>query len=58
MPVLNVWEAETVVVNKRSLSRGYADIPNPLFARENTLIRFGDARESMRALINEYKQLR
>lgn len=57
MPVLNVWEAETVVVNKRSLSPGYAGIPNPLFARDNTLMLFGDARESMQALVNEYKQV-
>ena len=58
MPVLNVWEAETVVVNKRSLSPGYAGIPNPLFARDNTLMLFGDAREEMQALVNEYKQVR
>ncbi|MFC5369047.1 NAD(P)(+) transhydrogenase (Re/Si-specific) subunit beta [Salinirubrum litoreum] len=58
MPVLNVWEAETVVVNKRSLSPGYAGIPNPLFAGDNTLMLFGDARECMQALVNEYKQTR
>jgi len=56
MPVLNVWEAETVVVNKRSLSPGYAGISNPLFTKDNTLMLFGDARESMQALVNEYKQ--
>jgi NAD(P) transhydrogenase subunit beta len=56
MPVLNVWEAGTVVVNKRSLSPGYAGIPNPLFTNDNTLMLFGDARESMQALVNEYKQ--
>jgi NAD(P) transhydrogenase subunit beta len=56
MPVLNVWEAETVVVNKRSLSPGYAGIPNPLFTRDNALMLFGDARESMQALVDEYKQ--
>ena len=58
MPVLNVWEAETVVVNKRSLSPGYAGISNPLFTKDNTLMLFGDARESMQALVNEYKQTR
>ncbi|MFO7926235.1 NAD(P)(+) transhydrogenase (Re/Si-specific) subunit beta [Natronomonas sp.] len=55
MPVLNVWEAETVVVNKRSLSPGYAGIPNPLFAMDNALMLFGDAREEIQALVNEYK---
>jgi len=58
MPVLNVWEAGTVVVNKRSLSPGYAGISNPLFTKDNTLMLFGDARESMQALVNEYKQTR
>jgi NAD(P) transhydrogenase subunit beta len=55
MPVLDVWEAETVVVNKRSLSPGYAGIPNPLFARDNTLMLFGDAREEIQALVTEYE---
>ena len=54
MPVLNVWEAETVVVNKRSLSPGYAGIPNPLFTMDNALMLYGDARESMQAVVNEY----
>ena len=58
MPVLNVWEAETVIVNKRSLSPGYAGIPNPLFTEKNTLMLFGDARDSIQALVNEYKQTR
>jgi NAD(P) transhydrogenase subunit beta len=56
MPVLDVWEAGTVVVNKRSLSPGFSGIPNPLFARENTYMLFGDAKESMQALVNEYKE--
>ncbi|MFD1599253.1 NAD(P)(+) transhydrogenase (Re/Si-specific) subunit beta [Halobellus rarus] len=56
MPVLDVWEAQTVVVNKRSLSPGYAGIPNPLFAMDNALMLFGDARDSMQALVNEYKR--
>jgi len=55
MPVLNVSEARTVIVNKRSLSPGFSGIPNPLFAKENTSMLFGDAKESMQALVNEYK---
>ena len=58
MPVLRVWEADVVVVNKRSLSHGYAGIPNPLFTYDNTYMLFGDARESMQALANEYKATR
>ena len=36
MPVLRVWEAEQVVVFKRSMAAGYAGVPNPLFFRENS----------------------
>jgi NAD(P) transhydrogenase subunit beta len=51
MPQLKVWEAETVVVMKRSLSPGYAGVPNPLFYRDNTLMYFGDARDSVENLL-------
>ncbi|WP_424018518.1 NAD(P)(+) transhydrogenase (Re/Si-specific) subunit beta [Halorientalis pallida] len=56
MPVLNVAEANTVIVNKRSLSPGFSGIPNPLFARDNTSMLFGDAKESMQDLVNDYKE--
>jgi NAD(P) transhydrogenase subunit beta len=56
MPVLNVGEAQTVIVNKRSLSPGFSGIPNPLFAADNTSMLFGDAKESMQSLVNEYKE--
>lgn len=55
MPVLNVDEAQSVIVNKRSLSPGFSGIPNPLFARDNTSMLFGDAKESMQDLVNQYK---
>ncbi len=44
MPILDVDRARTVVVVKRSLSPGFAGIPNPLFAADNTLMLFGDGR--------------
>jgi NAD(P) transhydrogenase subunit beta len=44
MPILDVDQARTVVVIKRSLSPGFAGIANPLFAADNTLMLFGDAR--------------
>jgi H+-translocating NAD(P) transhydrogenase subunit beta len=51
MPQLEVWEAATVVVCKRSMSPGYAGVPNPLFVRENTWMLFGDAKEKMDELL-------
>ncbi|MFI2303179.1 Re/Si-specific NAD(P)(+) transhydrogenase subunit beta [Actinacidiphila glaucinigra] len=51
MPVLRVWEAENVVVFKRSMSSGYAGVQNPLFFRENSRMLFGDAKESVEAIL-------
>ncbi|MUV90508.1 NAD synthetase [Halapricum sp. CBA1109] len=56
MPILNVEQARHVVVNKRSLSPGFSGIANPLFARDNTSMLFGDAKQSMQDLVNEYKE--
>jgi NAD(P) transhydrogenase subunit beta len=47
MPILDVDRSRTVVVIKRSLSPGFAGIANPLFAADNTLMLFGDAREAV-----------
>jgi NAD(P) transhydrogenase subunit beta len=47
MPILDVDQARTVVVIKRSLSPGFAGIPNPLFAAGNTLMLFGDAKRAV-----------
>ena len=44
MPILNVDEAHSVVVVKRSLGPGFAGIANPLFAADNCLMLFGDAK--------------
>ena len=51
MPVLHVWEAESVVVFKRSMSTGYAGVQNPLFFRDNTRMLFGDARERVEDIL-------
>ncbi len=53
MPVIQVWEAGTVVVLKRSLGSGYAGVQNPLFFNDNTQMLLGDARASMQGLVAE-----
>ncbi len=57
MPVLNVWEAQTVVVVKRSLSPGYAGIMNELFQMDNALMFFADGKQAVDELITEVKDL-
>jgi NAD(P) transhydrogenase subunit beta len=55
MPILDVDKARTVVVIKRSLSPGFAGIPNPLFAADNTLMMFGDGKKAVLELIGALK---
>ena len=50
MPILDVDQANVVVVIKRTLGPGFAGIPNPLFAADNTLMLFGDAKQAVTAL--------
>lgn len=57
MPVLNVWEAQTVVNIKRSLSAGYAGIMNELFQMDNSLMFFADGKQAVEDLITEVKDL-
>ena len=56
MPILNVDQSRTVVVIKRSLSPGFAGIPNPLFAADNTLMFFGDGKKAVLDLIAAVKE--
>ena len=55
MPIINVDRARTVVVIKRSLSPGFAGIPNPLFANQNTLMYFADGKKAIVDLIAALK---
>jgi NAD(P) transhydrogenase subunit beta len=57
MPILNVDEAQTVVVLKRSMNPGFAGIENPLFYNPKTVMLFGDAKESILRLIQDVKTL-
>ena len=53
MPILDVEQARSVVVLKRSMRPGYAGIENPLFYGERTKMLFGDAKDSLNKLKNE-----
>lgn len=55
MPVLRVWEAQHVVVFKRSMASGYAGVPNPLFFRDNASMCFGDAKATVVAINDNLK---
>ncbi|HEX9793501.1 MAG TPA: NAD(P)(+) transhydrogenase (Re/Si-specific) subunit beta [Planctomycetota bacterium] len=54
MPILNAYEAQTVLMIKRSLSPGYAGIKNPLFERDNCLMCFGDGKEFLAQIVQEF----
>jgi NAD(P) transhydrogenase subunit beta len=57
MPILEVYNATTVMVIKRSLSPGFAGIRNELFENDRTMMLFGDAKEVLQELLAELKQL-
>ncbi len=51
MPVLRVWDADSVIVFKRSTASGYAGVQNPLFFRENSAMLFGDAKDRVEDIL-------
>lgn len=56
MPIIDVDKAKTVVIIKRSLSPGFAGIPNPLFALDNALMLFGDGKKMVLDMIAALKE--
>ncbi len=56
MPVLNVEDARTVVVLKRSMNVGFAGIENELFFKDNTMMLFGDAKDSIQKLLSAIRE--
>ncbi|KAG7132017.1 hypothetical protein HYQ45_009540 [Verticillium longisporum] len=50
MPVLQAWKSKQVIVMKRGMASGYADVPNPMFYMEGTRMLFGDAKTSCDAI--------
>jgi NAD(P) transhydrogenase subunit beta len=57
MPILEVEEAKTVIVNKRSMKPGYAGIENQLFFQPKTSMLFGDAKKALQDLLAEIKNV-
>ena len=55
MPIIDVDKAKTVVIIKRSLSPGFAGIPNPLFALDNSLMLFGDGKKMVNDMVAALK---
>ena len=55
MPIIEVDRAKTTFVLKRSMASGFAGIQNPLFFKSNTRMLFGDAKDSVSALVAEFK---
>jgi NAD(P) transhydrogenase subunit beta len=55
MPIINVDEAKTCFVLKRSMASGFAGVENPLFFKDNTRMLFGDAKASVTALVAQFK---
>ncbi len=57
MPILEVSRAKTVMVCKRSMSPGFAGIDNPLYTRAQTMMLFGDAKQTIEAVISAIREL-
>jgi NAD(P) transhydrogenase subunit beta len=55
MPILNVDQAQNVIVLKRGRGTGFAGIPNPLFSNEKTAMLFGDAKQTVEQLVSGVK---
>ncbi|RUA08629.1 MAG: NAD(P)(+) transhydrogenase (Re/Si-specific) subunit beta [Flavobacteriia bacterium] len=57
MPILEVEDARSIIINKRSMNPGYAGIQNELFFNQKTSMLFGDAKETLTKLVQELKNM-
>ena len=57
MPILDVENAQHIIINKRSMNAGYAGIDNELFYNKKTSMLFGDAKDALTKLITELKTM-
>ncbi len=54
MPIINAFEARTVFVLKRGKGAGFSGVENPLFTNDNTVMIYGDAKQTVSALVSEF----
>ena len=57
MPIINAHESKNIIVMKRGMGKGYAGIENELFFNDKTRMLFGNAKDSIQALVSEIKEL-
>ena len=57
MPILNVDQSQTVIINKRTMNTGFAGIQNELFGNDNSIMVFGDAKDMLTQLLSDIKEL-
>jgi NAD(P) transhydrogenase subunit beta len=57
MPILEAENAKNIIINKRSMSAGYAGIDNELFYNPKTSMFFGDAKKALTELVAELKTM-
>lgn len=55
MPVIEAWKAEKVIIMKRSMNAGYSGEDNPLFYKPNSLMLYGDAKDTVEKLLRLIK---
>lgn len=56
MPVIRAWDAEKVIVMKRSMATGYSGVENPLFYKPNTDMLYGDAKDSVNKILTDLRK--
>ena len=54
MPIINAYEARTVFVLKRGKGAGFSGVENPLFTNDNTVMIYGDAKQTVSSLVSEF----
>ena len=57
MPILDVENSKSIIINKRSMNPGYAGIENELFYNQKTSMLFGDAKDVLTKLVHELKNM-